>query len=246
VAQPLNPLEERPIDTNPSPATRRLPAGTTRSSLLLALGFQLGWVVVVIAANALGLPNNPQLAALNAVGLWAPVLFELVFRVPLPRVIQVIYLIFMTAGPFVGSALGMYKIVVPLDDWVHFTSGVMLAWLGLYVIRLVEERVGRPFPRWFILTGGVATALAFASAWEICEFTSDLVVHTTAQGDNAETMVDIFMGSAGGVFAVIIVLVLKRPKSVLPLSLLRGKGSAHEAQVASAPHLDAESTQTSG
>ncbi len=206
-----------------SPAVRRLPTGTTRSSLLLALPFQLGYIVLVAAVQLLGFSPNAALAALLIPALWAPALIELVFRVPLPRAIQVFYLVFMAAGPFAGSVLHLYGGIVKLDNWVHFASGVMLAWLGLYAIKVVEERSRVSLPRWFSLTFAVVTAMAFAAAWEICEFLSDVILHTTAQTDNFDTMIDIVMGTGGGLLAILIVIVGLRPRSVLPLSLERNR-----------------------
>jgi hypothetical protein len=172
-----------------------------------------------VIVDLLGFSPNAVLAALLIPALWAPVLIELVFRVPLPRVIQLFYLIFMAAGPFAGSVLHLYGGIIRLDNWVHFASGVMLTWLSLYAIRVVEERSGLSLPRWLTLTFAIVTAMAFAAAWEICEFLSDLVLHTTAQADNLDTMIDLVMGTGGAILAILIVVVGRRPRSVLPLSL---------------------------
>jgi len=155
--------------------------------------------------------------------MWAPAAAELVFRTTLPRALQLHYLIFITLGPYAGSALNVYVAIADWDTLIHFDSGVMLAWLGMLWVRRMEERVNAPFPAWFGLAVIQLTAMAFAAAWEICEFASDHLIGTVAQGGLDDTMADIMAGTMGGLFAIALLLILGRPRSLAPASLLRAE-----------------------
>ncbi|GAA5085097.1 hypothetical protein GCM10025760_03660 [Microbacterium yannicii] len=192
-----------------------------RRSLLLALPFQVGALVVALVLYAAGLPAQVLLTVLLVVSMWAPAAAELVFRTTLPRALQLHYLIFITLGPYAGSALNVYVAIADWDTLIHFDSGVMLAWLGMLWVRRMEERVNAEFPTWFGLAVIQLTAMAFAAAWEICEFASDNLIGTVAQGGLDDTMSDIMAGTMGGLFAIALLLILGRPRSLAPASLLR-------------------------
>lgn len=194
-----------------------------RRSLLLALPFQAGAVVLALVLSAAGLPAQVLLTVLLALSMWAPAAAELVFRTTLPRALQLHYLIFITLGPYAGSALNVYVAIADWDTLIHFDSGVMLAWLGMLWVRRMEERVNAPFPAWFGLAVIQLTAMAFAAAWEICEFASDRLIGTVAQGGLDDTMADIMAGTMGGLFAIALLLILGRPRSLAPASLLRAE-----------------------
>ncbi|MHA7984707.1 hypothetical protein ACX9R5_02770 [Rathayibacter sp. CAU 1779] len=191
-----------------------------RASALLALPFQLGFIVLAVAFSLFGLSTNMIVAVLMVPALWVPAIAQLVFRTVLPRALQLHFLIFLTGGPFAGSALGVYGYIPHWDKVVHLDSGIMLAWVGWVAVRRVEEHTGIALPRWFSLTIGILTPMAFAAAWEICEFTSDHLIGTHAQNGNTDTMGDIIAATIGAFLTLGLTLLWKRPRSVLPLALL--------------------------
>jgi len=154
----------------PSAATpgRDAVRARVRRSALLALPFQCVFVVVPIVVASLHGSASIPLALLLVPALWAPALLMLLLRGDVPWPLQVYYFVFMTAGPFAGSALHVYGYIPHWDKAVHFGSGIMLAWLGMLVLRTVEERSGTSLPRWFGLIVIQVTPMAFAAAWEIC------------------------------------------------------------------------------
>jgi len=198
-----------------SPIVARL-----RASALLALPFQVGSVALALVLAALGAEVELPLTFLLILAYWAPLLVELVFRTTLPWPLQVSYLSFIAAGSFAGSALHVYWYLPLWDVLVHFYSGVMLAWLGLLLARRAEEQTGWPLPRWFTLTVTLLTPMAFAAAWEICEFASDIIIGTASQHGLSDSMTDIIAGTLGGVFAIVLLLLTRRPRSLAPASLL--------------------------
>ena len=204
-----------------------------RRSLLLALPFQVGTLAVAVVLLVAGYQTQVVLTALLAMSMWAPAAAELVFRTTLPRALHLHYLIFITLGPFAGSALNIYAAIADWDTLIHFDSGVMLAWLGMLWVRRIEERLSVSLPAWFGLTVILLTAMAFAAAWEICEFASDQLIGTVSQSGLEDTMADIMAGTMGGLFAIALLLILARPRTLAPASLLRA--ARREADRAPSP-----------
>lgn len=201
------------------PAARGI-GRTARGSALYALPFAVATVLIAVVLMVLGADVEIVLSLLLALSLIAPALVELVLRTPLPRPLQLHYHLFMILGPFAGSALHVYWIFPAWDTLVHVDSGVMLAWLGMLAVRRAEQRAGSPLPVWFGLCVAQMTAMAFAAAWELCEWGSDLIIGTAAQHGLSDTMEDIFAGTFGGILAIVLFMILRRPRSVAPQSLL--------------------------
>lgn len=191
-----------------------------RTSALIALPFQVVTVALALVLAALGAEVELPLTFLLIPVYWVPLFVELVFRTRMPWPLQVSYLAFIAAGSFAGSALHVYWYFPLWDVLVHFYSGVMLAWLGLFIARHAEEQTGAPLPRWFSLTVVLLTPMAFAAAWEICEFGSDIILGTASQHGLSDSMTDIIAGTLGGVLAIILLLITRRPRSLAPGSLL--------------------------
>ncbi|MEU1973135.1 hypothetical protein ABZ477_15880 [Microbacterium sp. NPDC019599] len=191
-----------------------------RASALLALPFQVGSIVVAIALGMLGAEVELPLTLLLVFAYAAPLLVELVFRTTLPWTLQLSYLVFIAAGSFAGSALHVYWYFPLWDVIVHFYSGIMLAWLGMLLVRRAEERTGVGLPMWFSLTVILLTPMAFAAAWELCEFASDILIGTASQHGNTDSMTDLLAGTAGGVAAIVLLLLTRRPRTLAPASLL--------------------------
>lgn len=192
-----------------------------RRSALLALPFQVGSIVVAHIVAATGRLVDLPLTYLLVVAYAAPLLIELVFRTTLPRVLQVTYLTFIAASSFAGSALQVYWNFPPWDFIVHCYSGIMLAWLGMLLLRRVEEQTGVEHPLWFSGTVMLMIAMAGAGAWELCEFGSDILIGTAAQHSNQDSMTDMLAGTLGGAIAILIVLAIRRPRTLAPYSLLQ-------------------------
>jgi hypothetical protein len=126
------------------------------------LPFQVGSVLLAVVLGWAGLATQPWLAALLAVALWAPAAAEVLLRTTIPWALQLHYILFMIGGPFAGSALNLYGALPVWDGLIHFDSGVMLAWLGMLLVRRAEESANAPLPHWFSLTVILFTPMAFA------------------------------------------------------------------------------------
>ena len=134
----------------------------------------------------------------------------------------------LALSPVLGHGRGGHEGGPDRDDdilrttlLVAGTIGVAIAGLaGLFIARRAEEQAGSPLPRWFTLTVTLLTPMAFAAAWEICEFASDIIIGTTSQHGLSDSMTDIVAGTLGGVFAIVLLLLTRRPRSLAPASLL--------------------------
>jgi hypothetical protein len=191
-----------------------------RASALIALPFQVASVALALLLVPVGWEVELPLTFLLIPVYWVPLFVELVFRIQMPWPLQVSYLAFIAAGSFAGSALHVYWYFPLWDVLVHFYSGIMLAWLGLFIVRHGEEQTDAPLPRWFSLTVVLLTPVAFAAVWEIFEFGSDMILGTAAQHGLSDSMTDIVAGTVGGIFAIILLFVTRRPRSLAPASLL--------------------------
>lgn len=209
------------MSTSAGEATTISIGARTRRSALLALPFQVGSVLIALALGLMGLEVEMPLTLLLIPVYAVPMLAELLLRTSLPWPLQLSYLTFIAAGSFAGSALHVYWYFPLWDVIVHFYSGVMLAWLGMLLARRAEERAGAALPLWFSISVVVMTPMAFAAAWEIAEFASDILIGTASQHGNSDSMTDIFAGTVGGVAALVLLLFAKRPRTLAPRSLLK-------------------------
>ena len=70
------------------------------------------------------------------------------------------------------------------------------------------------------LSSVALSAMAFAAAWEICEFISDRLIGTHAQLGEKDSMTDMIAGTLGAVAGIVLLLLTRRPRSLAPASLL--------------------------
>ena len=113
---------------------------------------------------------------------------------------ELVYLIFIFFGHFVGSIMGVYNQIFIYDKIIHTLSGVLTALFALVILKNMNlyhfDHV--LFNILFILV----FTLAIAGIWEIFEFTNDTLfqadaqhVKTTGVGDTMWDMIVAFLGS---------------------------------------------------
>ncbi|MEP9827865.1 hypothetical protein ABDJ83_14395, partial [Staphylococcus aureus] len=86
-------------------------------------------------------------------------------------------------------------------------SGIFLAFLGFDFFSRLDDDIRTEIPKRFLFVYIVVFSMAGAALWEMYEFTSDVVLNTTMQGNgNDDTMVDIIAGSLGGILAAFFVV----------------------------------------
>lgn len=186
-------------------------------SLLIALPFQLAWLVAALVAFLAGGQGNLILVVALVPVLWAPTLLELITKVNLPGVFQLHFHAFVSASAVAGSGLGLYGFVPNWDTIVHAYSGLIFAWLGLFMVRAAEINIKGKLARWFTVLVALAVPLALAVLWELYEYACDVLFGTTMQAGGLEdTIVDMAAAGVGAVIAILIAIWAKAPKSILP------------------------------
>jgi len=175
-----------------------------RRSLIIALLFQIAWVLTGIIFSLSGAYVSWILLIANMLTLWAPALFILITKSNLSDGFQIGFGIFITASSLIGSALGGYGFIPNWDTIVHIYSGTLLAWFGFVIAGMAEKSIKKSLPLWFKNVVAFMTPLAFAAAWEIYEFMSDVFLGTTMQaGGLQDTIVDMVAALLGASVALI-------------------------------------------
>lgn len=128
-----------------------------------------------------------------------PTILNKIFKIN-PK-IQLLYLIFIFFGYFLGSILNFYGAVPFYDKVIHGLSGVMSSILALLV--LIKSNSYDKNPLWVKIIFILCITLSIAACWEFFEFTSDIIFGKDAQnvittGVN-DTMLDMLMAFIGSI-----------------------------------------------
>lgn len=189
-------------------------------SLKLTLVVQLAWIAISAIYVLRDITIDSDLLAPNLLILFVPVIIELITKINIPIVLQIHFHIFMTTSSLMGSILEFYGSVNGWDTYVHMYSGVLIALIGLFIVREAEDEIAKQFPKWFTIVNAFIWPMALATLWEIYEYASDQLLGTNMQvGGLEDTIIDMLSAIVGAAIAMIIVILFKRPKSVLPRSL---------------------------
>lgn len=101
----------------------------------------------------------------------------------IPRVMLVLYIVFLYCAIFLGEVRSFYYAVPQWDTILHTMSGAMLGALGFSMIAIFNnaERIPLNLSPVFIAVFAFCFALAMGAVWEIYEFTMDSVFGTNMQ-----------------------------------------------------------------
>lgn len=162
---------------------------------LRRLAVSLGALAVIILFSVFA---PPQTELFDKVGMALAVLALAIFlcRFPVGAYLMANLLTVCAAA---GSILKIYDRFPGYDRVVHFISGLILGYVGVYLVRWLFGRLSLyPEPFVVILFAGLFS-FACAGFWEIIEFLTDCVMHMGVQHGNTDTMGDIVAGYLGGV-----------------------------------------------
>lgn len=181
---------------------------------LLEFGFVLFMAVILVTSIIEGEWFDASVAGAGVVSGLIPFILEKTFKTEFDAKMKVAYILFLFASQYLGSIVGLYSNGW-WDTFLHVLSGVFLAFLGFDFLSRLDEDIRLEMPKRFVFVYIVVFAMAGAALWEMYEFTSDVVLNTTMQGNgNDDTMVDIIAGSLGGILAAFFVVTLhQREKS---------------------------------
>ena len=162
---------------------------------LRRLAVSLGALAVIILFSVFA---PPQTELFDKVGMALAILALAIFlcRFPVGAYLMANLLTVCAAA---GSILKFYDRFPGYDRVVHFISGLILGYIGVYLVRWLFGRLSLyPEPFVVILFAGLFS-FACAGFWEIIEFLTDCVMHMCVQHGNTDTMGDIVAGYLGGV-----------------------------------------------
>lgn len=145
--------------------------------------------------GGLNLAVVPACAPPRVVERWA--------RVRIPGTLLTMYALILLGAPWAGTTLDLYGLWSPWDTVVHFFSGIPIGLGWLLVFGVTARRSRLVLPPW--LEALVITALGAFTAvlWEVSEYTSDQTIGTQAQFNNQDTMVDMMVGTLGGLLVAV-------------------------------------------
>lgn len=162
---------------------------------LRRLAVFLGASLVILVFSVCAPPNAERF---DMIGMELAVLALAIFlwRFPLGIYLSANLFTLLAAA---GSILKLYDRFPGYDRVVHFISGLLLGYIGVYLINRIFARLHtESIPVLVVLFAGMF-AFFGAGFWEIVEFLTDCVVHMDVQHGNTDTMGDIVAGYLGGV-----------------------------------------------
>lgn len=121
-----------------------------------------------------------------------PALATRFFRVKIPRVIQLIYVVFAFCGIVLGYVINFFDRFKYWDAILHFISGVLLASLGFILINTLNkaDSVSLRISPVYVAVSVVCFAVTGGVLWEIVEYCFDDLF-----GTNMQTYLDSTTGS---------------------------------------------------
>ncbi len=112
------------------------------------------------------------------------------------------YHLFIFCSQWLGAYLRCYDYFFWWDMMLHFTSGILLSYIGLLILLCLDkEGLLISHHKWlFIALFMGIVSLAGAAVWEIFEFSSDTLLGSYTQlGSLQDTMEDILYGTLGAI-----------------------------------------------
>lgn len=163
------------------------------------LGISAG-AIIVIALFCVFSP--PEAEFFDKLGMFLAIVALSVFLWRFPLGAYAMPQIF-TLTAAAGSILKLYDLFPGYDRVVHFISGVILGYLGYYIIDYLFKKLELPHERFIMILFAGLFSCFCAGGWEIIEFSTDTVfhaigsTHADVQHSNSDSMGDIVSGYLG-------------------------------------------------
>ena len=125
-------------------------------------------------------------------------IIQKLFKIRINEVKNLIYIIFIFMAHFLGVICEFYNYIYWFDKFVHFLSGIVTAFVAIYL--LVKFRKDKNM--FFDILVIISLTLAVAAFWEIFEYLSSFYFHmdpqkvlTTGVSDTMGDIIVAFLGS---------------------------------------------------
>ncbi|WHY19421.1 hypothetical protein QNH28_29230 [Paenibacillus sp. G2S3] len=121
----------------------------------------------------------------------------------LPPALRFSVLVFIAITMMLANLFNMYGVIPYLDKIEHLLSGVILFFVGQFIlIKMVKRKGLGDLPSNIIIWFALFFAVAMAGMWEIYEFTVDHLFGLNSQnGSLSDTMMDMICGTSGAFVA---------------------------------------------
>ncbi len=108
-------------------------------------------------------------------------------------------------------SLGPFLFWPTSDIYIHILGGIVTAWSFDRLMRFVGKRKKWLIePAWLYSTMLVGLTSAVAILWEVYEYIHDIFFYFQYQANNIDTMGDLSMGLAGGIFFACVIYFFQR------------------------------------
>lgn len=191
-----------------------------------------GIIFLILALCNVGFENLPKGSRISSAFVamlfgFLPLIVEKIFRYHFPMMLHIIYYFYVLASVIVGSCLGVFRIDVPImGEMIGWYDKVTHAVLG-YVLCIVAIYLSQRAKLWGKSKFGdillvVAISMAYASLWEIFEFTVDHTIPGQSMQRNSliDTMLDMTVHFALTIVFVIQYLIEKCAKVNLGIAFM--------------------------
>lgn len=134
-----------------------------------------------------------------------PTMVRKILHLKISYTMELVYLLFIIFGHFIGSILGIYNEISHYDKIMHTLSGVLTSFIALIVLNNINQYKFKNVI--FNIVFMIVFSLAVAGIWEIFEFTNDILFQADAQkvaisGVN-DTMLDMIVALFGSILVCI-------------------------------------------
>lgn len=116
------------------------------------------------------------------------------------------YYLFIFLSYFLGSVVNLYNTTNWYDILVHFCSGILSFFVGLFILDRIDISRNSLIFRIFF---SFLVVMSVAGLWELLEFGSDILLGTNSQHSDTgvmDTMIDMFVAFIGGILSSVLLL----------------------------------------
>lgn len=166
-----------------------------KNDVFYKIGITAGAVLTVLIFSYFA---PPEANMFDKLGMVMAVLALGLFLCRFPVIICLLSNLFVLCSA-AGSILKVYDKFPGYDRIVHFVSGMLLAYLGMFMAKWLFTRLNIRIDTGVIILLGGVFSFACAGFWEITEFITYLVTAEEVQHGNIDTMGDIIAGFLGSV-----------------------------------------------
>lgn len=127
------------------------------------------------------------------------------FKLNITVEMEFLYLVFILLAQVLGSMMKFYDTIYFYDKLVHFMSGILSSFVGVYLLVSMKKYDKKTFV--FNAIFILFTSLSVAALWEVFEFSCDTILGNDAQrvltSGVGDTMLDIIMALLASILVII-------------------------------------------